>query len=216
MSRMAFSHEWIRKRLYDSFYIFFMKIAFSLHTDSWDDHFWHVLFIKKCCFVGKANTGHFIKNDLHEPCFLWNAFPELSVDMTCEANCTSAFYKQFPLKKSSNPCAMLAFECYFARILIRFLIYSGNSFTKLRWEKTGDGEGEKKRGKNHQSQWEFSEVIVPRIFGLRAFEQLGLSRRSSESSWKSSMWHWCGRGEEGRRGERREDPTGMTRRKRSF
>ena len=26
--------------------------------------------------------------------------------MTCEANCTSAFYKQFPLKKSSNPCAI--------------------------------------------------------------------------------------------------------------
>ena len=48
--------------------------------------------------------------------FLWNAFPELSVDMTCEANCTSAFYQQFPLKKSSNPCAMFAFECYFARI----------------------------------------------------------------------------------------------------
>ena len=57
----------------------------------------------------------------------------------------------------------------------------------------GEEEGEK-RGKNR-------EVIVPRIFGLRAFEQLGLSRRSSES-WKSSMWHWCGRGEEGeKRGE---------------
>ena len=41
----------------------------------------------------KANTGHFIKSDLHEPCFLWNAFPELSLDMTCEANCTGAFYK---------------------------------------------------------------------------------------------------------------------------
>ena len=35
-------------------------------------------------------------------------------------------------------------------------------------------EGREKRGKNR-------EVIVPRIFGLRAFEQLGLSRRSSES-----------------------------------
>ena len=101
--------------------------------------------------MGKANTGHFFKNDLHEPCFLWNAFPELSVDMTCEANCTSAFYKQFPLKKSSNPCAMFAFECYFARILIHFLIYCGSSFTmfhmfhssltKFRWE------GEKKRGR---------------------------------------------------------------------
>ena len=74
MSRMAFSHEWARKRLYDSFYKLFYEIEFSLHADSWDDHFWHVLFIKKCCFLGKANTGHFIKNDLHEPCFLWNAF----------------------------------------------------------------------------------------------------------------------------------------------
>ncbi len=44
------------------------------------------LSIKKCCFLGKANTtGHSIKHDLHEPCFLWNAFPELSLDMTCEA-----------------------------------------------------------------------------------------------------------------------------------
>ena len=43
------------------------------------------LSIKKCCILGKANTGHFIKHDLHEPCFLWNAFPELSLDMACEA-----------------------------------------------------------------------------------------------------------------------------------
>ena len=56
--------------------------------------------------------------------FLWNAFPELSVDMTCEANCTSGFYQQFPLKKSSNPCAMFAFECYFARIFS--YIFSSN------------------------------------------------------------------------------------------
>ena len=72
MSRMAISHEWTRKRLYDSFH-FFYEMASSLHADSWDYHFWYVLFII---------YWSFIKNDLHEPCFYGtqpppkkNAFP---------------------------------------------------------------------------------------------------------------------------------------------
>ena len=40
------------------------------------------------------------------------------------------------------------------------------------------GRGRRRGGEEGQE----SLVIVPRIFGLRAFEQLGLSRRSSESS----------------------------------
>ncbi len=48
---------------------------------------------KKMLSFGESPYWSFYKNDLHEPCFLWNSFPELSLDMTCEANCTGAFYK---------------------------------------------------------------------------------------------------------------------------
>ena len=63
------------------------------------------------------------------------------------------FINSFLSKKSSNPCAVFIFECYFATILIDFLIYCGNGLTmfhssliKFQWEKTGDGEGEDGRG----------------------------------------------------------------------
>ena len=155
---------------------------------------WHFLYIqipemiisgmsyllKKWCFLGKANTGHFIKNDLHEPCFLWNAFPELSVDMTCEANCTSAFYKQFPLKKSSNPCAMFAFECYFARILIHFLIYCSSSLTtrpslSFGGRRRGMGRGRRRGGEEGD---------------MEPWCSHSASLNANESSWKRS-WNEC-------------------------
>ena len=36
-------------------------MALSLHADFWDYHFWHVLFVKKCCFLVKTHTCHFIQ-----------------------------------------------------------------------------------------------------------------------------------------------------------
>ena len=84
---------------------------------------------------------------------------------------------------------MFAFERYFARILIYifspivavaslcFICFTrpSLSFDGRRREM---GRGRRRGGEEGQE----SLVIVPRIFGLRAFEQLGLSRRSSESS----------------------------------
>ena len=194
---------------------------------------WHFLYIqipemiisgmsyllKKWCFLGKANTGHFIKNDLHEPCFLWNAFPELSVDMTCEANCTSAFYRQFPLKKSSNPCAMFAFECYFARILIHFLIYCSSSLTtrpSLSFDGRRRGRGRRRGGEEGQESWghRASWIVKKPRCGMGEFREGGrektgggekrgrrggdmepwcshsASLNANESSWKRS-WNEC-------------------------
>ena len=43
-----------RKGCTTHFIFFFMKWGSQEHADSWDDHFWHVLSIKTCCFLVKA------------------------------------------------------------------------------------------------------------------------------------------------------------------
>ena len=154
MSRMAFSHEWTRKRLYDSFYKLFYEMAFSLHTDSWDDHFWHVLFIKKMMFFGESQYWSFYKK--------WSSWTVFFME------CISWVirrYKQFPLKKSSNPCAMFAFECYFARILIHFLIYCSSSLTtrpslSFDGRRRGMGRG-RRRGGEEGGTWSHGAHTAP-------------------------------------------------------
>ena len=110
--------------------------------------------------------------------------------MTCEANCTDAFYQQFPLKKSSNPCAFFIFECYFARILILFLTYCGNSLTmfhssliKCRWEKTGDGEGEKRgRRGGDMEPWQESFLRSSCLGFLVSVRDIGVGGEKREKS----------------------------------
>ena len=55
---------------------------------------------------------------------LWNAFPQLSLDMTCEANWTGAFYKH--LIYDFHFIKILAAQSWSEAKVQRFILYLNN------------------------------------------------------------------------------------------